>query len=271
MFASPSSIWNPARKSADMYTNIFDTHSHYDDEQFDGDRTALLSSLEGKGVVNVVSCGVDIATSKANQALAQQYGYYYFAAGFHPENLEGFSLSDLTEIEALTKDEKCVAVGEIGLDYHWMSSTKETQKEFFTAQIELAKRLNLPVIVHDREAHGDTLDILRQTKPQGVLHCFSGSKEMAREVIALGMYIGLNGVATFKNARKSLEVVREIPLERLVLETDCPYLCPEPYRGRRNDSSYIPYIAERIGEVLGIGAQEILTVTAENAKRLYQL
>ena len=152
-----------------------------------------------------------------------------------------------------------------------MSSTKEKQKEFFTAQIELSKELNMPIIVHDREAHGDTLDILKQTKPKGVLHCFSGSKEMAKEVIKLGMYIGLNGVATFKNARKSLEVVKEIPLERLVLETDCPYLCPEPYRGRRNDSSYIPYISERIGEVLGLPAQEILDITSENAKRLYEL
>lgn len=254
-----------------MYHNIFDTHSHYDDEQFDNDRTELLSSLPEKGVLRVVSCGVDIATSKANQALAQQFDYYYYAAGFHPENLEGFSLADLAEIDTLAADKKCVAIGEIGLDYHWMSSTKEKQQEFFAAQIALAKKLALPVIVHDREAHGDTLDILKQTQPKGVLHCFSGSKEMAREIIKIGMYIGLNGVATFKNARKSLEVVREIPLERLVLETDCPYLCPEPYRGRRNDSSYIPYIAERIGEVLGISAQEILNITAENAKRLYQM
>ena len=201
-----------------MYRNIFDTHSHYDDEWFDGDRSALLSSLEDNGVTGVVSCGVDIKTGRANQKLAHEYDFLYFAAGFHPENLEGFDLGDLSEIEELSKDEKCVAIGEIGLDYHWMSSTKEKQKEFFRAQAELSKRLNLPVIVHDREAHGDTLEILKETKPKGVLHCFSGSKEMAKEIIKLGMYIGLNGVVTFKNARKSLEVVREIPLERLVLE-----------------------------------------------------
>ncbi len=254
-----------------MYGNIFDTHSHYDDEWFDSDRSALLSSLEEKGVTGVVSCGVDIATSKANRELSHKYGFMYFAAGFHPENLEGFGLGDLAEIEALTRDEKCVAIGEIGLDYHWMSSTKEKQKEFFTAQIELSKRLELPIIVHDREAHGDTLEILKATKPKGVLHCFSGSKEMAAEVIKLGMYIGLNGVVTFKNARKSLEVVKEIPLERLVLETDCPYLAPEPNRGKRNDSSNIPFIAERIGEALNMSAQEILDVTAENAKRLYEI
>lgn len=258
-------------KKVKMYKNIFDTHSHYDDEKFDGDRLALLSSLQDRGVKSVVSCGCDLETTEANFQLSKQFDYFYFAAGFHPENLEGFELADLEKIKTYAGDEKCVALGEIGLDYHWMSSTKEKQKEFFTAQIELSKELNMPIIVHDREAHGDTLDILKQTKPKGVLHCFSGSKEMAKEVIKLGMYIGLNGVATFKNARKSLEVVKETPLERLVLETDCPYLCPEPYRGRRNDSSYIPYIAERIGEVLGLPAQEILDITSENAKRLYEL
>ncbi len=176
-----------------MYKNIFDTHTHYDDEQFDKDRNSLISSLEDKGVIGVVSCGVDIETSKANKKLSDEYGFVYFAAGFHPENLEGFELSDLEEIEALAKNEKCVAIGEIGLDYHWMSSTKEKQKEFFISQIELAKKLDMPVIIHDREAHGDTLQIIKDTEPKGVLHCFSGSVEMARDVIKLGMYIGLNG------------------------------------------------------------------------------
>jgi TatD DNase family protein len=152
-----------------------------------------------------------------------------------------------------------------------MSSTKEKQIEFFEKQIELAKELDMPVIVHDREAHGDTLDILKKTKPKGVVHCFSGSKEMAREIIKIGMYIGLNGVATFKNARKSLEVVREIPIERLVLETDCPYLAPEPHRGERNDSSYSPFIAEKIGEQLNMPPQQILDITTQNALKLYQL
>lgn len=253
------------------YYNIFDTHSHYDDEQFDEDRTTLLSSLEEKGVVKVVSCGCDIETTLANKKLAEEYAFMYFASGFHPECLEGFDISALEKIEEFAKHEKCVAIGEIGLDYHWMTSTKETQKEFFIKQIELSKKLDMPVIVHDREAHGDTLEILKETKPKGVLHCFSGSKEMAKEIIKLGMYIGLNGVVTFKNARKSLEVVKEIPLERLVLETDCPYLCPVPFRGKRNDSSFIPYIAERISEILNIPPQEILNITYENAKELYRL
>lgn len=254
-----------------MYHNIFDTHSHYDDGKFNPDREVILNSLQSQGISLVVSCGCDIETTQYNFDLAQQYDYMYFAAGFHPENLEGATLDDLKIIEKFAKNKKCAAIGEIGLDYHWMSSTKEKQKEFFEAQIELAKKLDMPVIVHDREAHGDTLDILKRTKPKGVVHCFSGSKEMAREVIKLGMYIGLNGVVTFNNARKSLEVAKEIPIERLVLETDCPYLAPVPMRGKINNSSYIPYIAQKIGTLLGIDTQELLDITNENAKRLYNL
>ena len=254
-----------------MYTNIFDTHAHYDDEAFDSDRESLILSLKDRGVVGIVSCGCDIASTVANQNLSHSFDDFYFAAGFHPENLEDFSVEDLEKLEPFFADEKCVAVGEIGLDYHWMNSTKEKQREVFVAQIELAKAKGLPVIVHDREAHGDTLDILKATKPSGVLHCFSGSVEMAREVIKLGMFLGFNGVATFKNARKIPEVIREIPLDRIVLETDCPYLAPEPHRGKRNDSSYIPFIAERIGEVLGMSAQEVLDQTCQNAKKLYNI
>lgn len=254
-----------------MYTNIFDTHAHYDDEAFDDDRESLILSLKDRGVVGIVSCGCDIASTVANQNLSHSFDDFYFAAGFHPENLEDFSVEDLEKLEPFFADEKCVAVGEIGLDYHWMNSTKEKQREVFVAQIELAKAKGLPVIVHDREAHGDTLDILKATKPSGVLHCFSGSVEMAREVIKLGMFLGFNGVATFKNARKIPEVIKEIPLDRIVLETDCPYLAPEPHRGKRNDSSFIPFIAQRIGEILGISAQEVLDVTNKNARALYNL
>ena len=254
-----------------MYNNIFDTHSHYDDEQFRADLTTLLGDMPSRGINKIVSCGCDVDSSKANMELAHKYDFFYFASGFHPENLEGSSLNDLEQIKAIAMDEKCLAIGEIGLDYHWMSSTKEVQKAFFEHQIELAEELSLPVIVHDREAHGDSMDILRKYQPKGVMHCFSGSPEMAREIVKLGMYIGLNGVVTFKNARKSLEVVKEIPLERLVLETDCPYLAPVPNRGKRNDSTNIPFIAEKIGEVLGMTAQEILDITNENANRLFEL
>lgn len=254
-----------------MYQNIFDTHSHYDDEKFNPDRETLIGGLQSQGVSNVVSCGCDIETTQFNSDLAQKYDFMYFAAGFHPECLEGASLSDLDIIKKFAENKKCVAIGEIGLDYHWMSSTKEIQKDFFKAQIELADELDLPVIVHDREAHGDTLEILKATKPKGVVHCFSGSKEMAREIIKIGMYIGLNGVITFNNARKSLEVVKDIPLDRLVLETDCPYLAPVPHRGKRNDSSLIPFVAERIAGLLEMDTQELLNITNENAKKLYNL
>lgn len=254
-----------------MYNNIFDTHSHYDDEQFDNDRASLLNSLRDSGVINVVSCGCDIKSTQYNQLLSKKFDFLYFASGLHPENLEGAKIADIDKIEELAKDEKCVAIGEIGLDYHWMSSSKEKQIEFFSKQIELANKLDMPVIVHDREAHGDTLDILKALKPKGVVHCFSGSKEMAREIIKLGMYIGLNGVVTFKNARKSLEVAKEIPIDRLVLETDCPYLAPTPHRGKRNDSSYIPFTAQRIAELLNMDTQELLDITAKNAKRLYNV
>lgn len=254
-----------------MYKNIFDTHSHYDDEKFNPDREAILNNLQSQGISLVVSCGCDIDSAQFNFDLSQQYDYIYFAAGFHPENLQGVSLEDLAIIRKFAENKKCVAIGEIGLDYHWMDSPKDVQKEFFKAQIELAKELDMPVIVHDRDAHGDTLDILKSTKPKGVVHCFSGSKEMAREIIRLGMYIGLNGVITFPNAKKSLEVVKEIPIERLVLETDCPYLAPTPVRGKRNDSSNIPYIAEKIGEVLEIDPQKLLDITEKNAKDLYNL
>ena len=254
-----------------MYSNIFDTHSHYDDKQFDADRSELFQSLTENGVCGIVSCGCDIETTEFNKNLSEAYDFLYFAAGFHPECLEGSDIAELEKIKEYAQHKKCVAIGEIGLDYHWMSSSKEKQKDFFISQIELAKELDLPVIVHDREAHGDTLDILKETKPKGVVHCFSGSKEMANEIIRLGMYIGLNGVVTFKNARKSLEVVKEIPLERLVLETDCPYLAPEPMRGKRNNSSLIPYIAEKLANELDMDAQLLLDITSENAKRLYNL
>lgn len=254
-----------------MYRNIFDTHSHYDDSKFNPDREVILNSLQSQGISFVVSCGCDIDSTQFNFDLAQQYDYMYFAAGFHPENLEGASPEDLKIIEKFANNSKCVAIGEIGLDYHWMSSSKKVQRDFFEAQIDLAKKLDMPVIVHDREAHGDTLDILKSTKPKGVVHCFSGSKEMAKEIIKLGMYIGLNGVVTFNNARKSLEVVKEIPPDKLVLETDCPYLAPVPMRGKINNSSYIPYIAQKIADVLDMDAQALLDITNENAKKLYAL
>lgn len=252
-----------------MIHGIIDTHAHYDDAQFDCDREALLSALPAQGVSRVISCGCDIQSSTFNQALSRQYDFIYFAAGLHPENLEGCDLKDLDTIRAFAADEKCLAIGEIGLDYHWMCSAKEKQCAFFEAQLELANRLDLPVIVHDREAHGDTLEILKKYKPKGVLHAFSGSVEMAQEILNLGMYLGFGGVLTFKNAKKCVDVLRQTPKERILFETDCPYMSPEPCRGRRNDSAKIAHVAEKAAEILNCTAQEITNIAAENAKTLF--
>ena len=250
---------------------IFDTHAHYDDPQFDQDREQLLRRLPDLGVVGVVSCGCDLPSSLQNQALSRQYPWFYFAAGFHPENLEGADLEDIERLRTLLADPKCVAVGEIGLDYHWMASDKDTQTAFFRRQIQLAKEVDKPIIVHDREAHGDTLELLQALQPKGVVHCFSGSKEMAKEVIKLGMYIGFTGVLTFKNARKAVETAAAIPLDRIVLETDCPYMSPEPFRGKRNDPGKLYRMAERLAEIRGISVEEVRAATMENGKRLYRI
>ena len=250
-------------------TGIIDTHAHYDDEQFAPDRAELLTALPEQGVSRVISCGCDVESSLFNRELCRQYGYIFFAAGLHPENLEGCTQKDLDEIEAILTDEKCVAVGEIGLDYHWMSSTKEKQRAFFEAQLELANRLGLPVIVHDREAHADTLELLQKYKPRGVVHCFSGSVEMAREVLKLGMYIGLGGAVTFKNAVKPVEVAAMVPDDRLLVETDAPYMTPVPFRGKRCDSRHIAYTAERLAGIRGVDTQDLLDKTCQNAKDLF--
>ena len=224
-----------------IYKNIFDTHSHYDDEAFDSDRDELILSLKDKGVVGVVSCGCDVPSTAANRDLAHKFDDFYFAAGFHPENLEEYGIDDLSLLDEYLSDEKCVAVGEIGLDYHW-DIPKDKQMEVVKSQLKLANDLNMPVVFHDREAHGDSMELLRKYKPKGLLHCYSGSTEMLKEVLKLGMYISLGGVVTFKNSRVLKEVVKAIPLEHIVVETDCPYLAPTPHRGKRNSSAYLPLV-----------------------------
>lgn len=252
-----------------MYRNIFDTHAHYDDEQFDSDRSELLASLTGKGVSGIISCGVNEESSKANLRLAEKYPFIYAAVGYHGLNTEDLTDGYLEILKDLIKNEKVVAIGEIGLDYHYEKETRDIQLEIFREQIELANEYDLPVIVHDREAHDDTLNILKELKPKGVVHCFSGSVEMAKEIVKIGMYIGLGGAVTFKNAVKPVEVAKFVPVDKLLVETDCPYMTPVPFRGKRNDSSLIPYTAEKIAEVRGVTAQEILNLTAENARELF--
>lgn len=254
-----------------MYTDIFDTHAHYNDESFDADREEVLSALPSKGVSHIINCGTTVGSSEDCMHIAEKYPFAYFAAGIHPEDCTELPVSDVDRLKTLLEHKKCVAVGEIGLDYHYGSDTREKQAVFFEAQLRLASEFSLPVIIHDREAHADTLELIKKYRPTGVLHCFSGSAETAKEVIGLGMYIGLGGAVTFKNARKPLEIAAAIPEDRLLLETDCPYMAPVPFRGKRNDSSLIPYAAEVIASVRGTNAQHIIDAANENAKRLFKI
>lgn len=254
-----------------MLTGIFDTHAHYDSEQFDKDREALLgSTLPEAGVCGIINMGADLKGCRDTVALTEQYPFVYGAVGIHPECARELPGDWLSQIREMLRGEKIVAIGEIGLDYHWLDECpKERQQEVFAVQLELSKELSLPVAVHDREAHGDTLAFLQRYRPQGVVHCFSGSVEMARELLKLDLYLGIGGVVTFKNARHLIDVVREMPLDRLLLETDAPYMAPVPCRGKRNDSSLIRYVAERIGEIRGETPEKILATAAENAQRLF--
>jgi len=252
-----------------MYENIFDTHAHYDDEKFEEDRDEFLSSLPSSGVINVINCGCDLSSTQKSFELSEKYGYFYFAAGIHPSNITKDSYNELDKINDFYSNEKCVAVGEIGLEYHYDDVPKEIQLDIFEKQLALSKELDLPVIVHDREAHEDTMRLLKKYQPKGVVHCFSGSAEMAKEVLKLGMYIGLGGAVTFKNARKPLEVAEMLPIERLLLETDCPYMAPVPFRGHLNSSDLIRYTAEKLAEIKQIDTQELINQTYNNAKELF--
>ena len=253
--------------------NIFDTHAHYDDEAFLEDREEVLGLLTNKGVSHVVTCGTDLMSSYRSLKLAQQYDFIYAALGFHPEDIGEERKGDLDVIkDLLVSEPKAVAVGEIGLDYHYEDGApREDQIDLFRRQIELANELGLPVIVHDRDAHEDTFNIIKELRPRGVIHCFSGSKEMALEYVKLGMYIGVGGVVTFKNARKAVEVVEALPIEKILLETDCPYMAPTPHRGKRNDSSLIVFVAEKVAEIKNLTPQEVCDVTNQNAKTLFNI
>ena len=250
--------------------DIFDTHAHYDDKAFDQDRDELILALLSGRVCGIVNQGTDIASSRFSLELAEKYDGLYAAVGLHPECLDENSMNEIDTVRQLAAHPKAVAVGEIGLDYYY-DVPRDLQKNVFSAMLELADDLSMPVNIHDREAHGDTLDIIKKYRPKGILHCFSGSAEMAREVVKLGMYIGMGGVVTFKNARKTLEVIDAVPLESLVLETDCPYLSPVPFRGKRNDSGNIIYTAEKIAEIKSTTAEEVLRITKENAQTVYKL
>ena len=248
---------------------IFDSHAHYDDKAFEEDLTDTVWQMKTNGVVGIINGGVNYESSAKIVELSKRFDIFYSAVGVHPEDLYSGEKFSPDKLLNLVSDPKTVAIGEIGLDYHWDTHSADFQKVWFEDQLDFAKQVDLPVIIHDREAHGDTLEILKKHKPKGVLHCFSGSNEMAKEILKLGMYIGVGGVVTFKNARKTVEVVKELPLDRLLLETDAPYLSPEPFRGKRCKSDLIYFTARRIAEIKEIAVEEVLKASMENIKTLF--
>lgn len=257
----------------DFAFNIFDTHSHYDDKSFDDDREKVISDIQENGVIGVLNCGSSLYGAEMSVKLSEQYDIFYAAVGIHPENANEFNEDSFEKIKELAKSKKVKAIGEIGLDYYWEENPpREVQKDVFRAQMKLAEELGLPVVIHDREAHGDTLEIMKEfTNVKGIVHCFSGSVEFAKECLKLGYYIGFTGVVTFKNAKKILEVAKEVPLDRMLVETDCPYMAPAPFRGKRNQSDYIRYIVEKLAEIKGLEPKEINDQFIKNIKQLLKL
>lgn len=252
---------------------IFDTHAHYDDEQFDADREELLNSMAEQGVGTIVNVSASYPSCEQVTEMVQKYPFMYAAVGVHPDHVGELNEETFVRMKKLFANDKVIAVGEIGLDYYWDNESHDLQKAWFIRQLELARELDLPVLIHSREAAADTMDIMKEHAEgmSGVIHCYSYSKEMAREYVKMGFYIGVGGVVTFKNARKLKETVVEIPLTSIVLETDCPYLAPEPNRGKRNNSAYIRYVAEEIAKIKGITYEEVVAQTEENARKMYRL
>ncbi len=252
---------------------LFDTHAHLDDHAFDPDRDALLAALPGQGIGLLMNPGCSLATSRAACALAREHSWIYAAVGSHPDAAAEVTPEVLEEYRRLIRENpKVKAIGEIGLDYHYEDVPRNIQQEAFLAQMELAREAKLPVIVHERDAHADGMTVVRHfPEVTGVFHCYSGSLEMARELVEQGWYIGFTGVLTFKNARRALEVAAGLPLDRIVLETDCPYMSPEPFRGKRNDPGRLYRMAEALSALRGLPVEEIETITMENGKRLYRL
>lgn len=252
--------------------NIFDSHSHYADHAFDSDRFEVLEKLPENGIKYIMLAASGLDDTAENSELSSKYGYIYSSAGIHPENADNVPDGYLDIIrEAVRSNPKIKAIGEIGLDYHYEGYDREKQIKLFKAQLELADELELPVIIHSRDATEDTMNILREYKPDGVVHCFSGSAETAAEVIKLSLYIGFTGVLTFKNAKKALKALEKVPMDKLLLETDCPYMAPVPFRGKRCDSSMIRYTAEKAAEIKGIPVQELLDITCRNAMEFYNI
>ena len=257
-----------------MRTDIFETHAHYDDKAFAQDRDSLLASMEENGIGTVVNVCASIGEFERTVTLTEKYPFVYGAVGVHPDDADQMTEETLEEIRRISRMEKFIAIGEIGLDYYWHKEAHEheIQKKMFRAQMDIAREEKLPFMIHSREAAKDTLDIVKEYMKKdmsgGIIHCFSYSKEIAAEYLKMGLYLGIGGVLTFKNAKKLKEVAAIAPLSQIVLETDCPYMAPEPNRGRRNSSLNLPYVAEALAQIKGITAEEVIAVTEENAKRL---
>lgn len=253
---------------------LFDSHAHLDDNRFDEDREAVLADMANSGVSYITNVGYDLDSSRRSLVLAKQYPFVYATVGIHPHDVENLTERDMEELAMLAEEKKAVAIGEIGLDYFYDNSPRDLQKKWFKRQIELALELDMPITVHNRESNEDCMNILKQydiKKIGGIMHCYSGSAQMAKEVVAMGMCISFAGPITFRNNRRGVETVREIPLEYILIETDSPYLTPEPFRGTRNDSRRVRYVAEKIAEIKGISFEETARITAENAKRVYRI
>ncbi len=252
---------------------IFDTHAHYDDDAFDEDRETLLAQLKAAGIERVVNVGASIHSSHTTLELIEKHDFLYGAIGVHPSETEELNEEWMNWLEEKSHEKKVVAIGEIGLDYHWEEPARDVQKYWFVRQLDLARKVKLPVIIHSRDAAADTLEIMKEHGRDlgGVIHCFSYGPEMAREYLKMGYYLGIGGVVTFTNAKKLKEVVKETPVDRIVLETDCPYLSPVPNRGKRNSSLNLPYVVDMIAELKGITAKEVMEKTWENAKALYRM
>ena len=248
----------------------FESHAHYDDKQFNKDRQTLLECLPQYGVDVVINSGSDLESSYVGKQLSEQYDYIYFAAGVHPHELYHMSEKTIQQIRQLAEHKKCVAIGEIGLDYHYDTFPKQTQKYWFEKQLSLAKLLHIPVIIHSREASQDCFDIIKKSGVEkGVIHCYSGSVEMAEEYVKMGFMIGIGGVLTYSNAKKLTEVAKKISLEHILIETDCPYLSPVPYRGKRNDSRNLEFVVKKLSEIKGLTPLEIANATLKNGKNLF--
>ena len=253
---------------------IIDTHAHYDDEQFDEDRSSLLKELHQSGIERIVNIGCSLESGKRTIALTREFDFVYGALGFHPDSIKNVTEEQFSWLKEHVLEDKIVAVGEIGLDYYWDKEHCELQKEWFARQMDLARQVSKPIVVHSRDAAKDTLDVMKAEQAQtigGVIHCFSYGIEMAREYLNMGYYLGIGGVVTFKNAKKLVEVVEYAPLDRIVLETDCPYLSPEPNRGKRNQSGNLEYVAQKIAEIKNKTYEEVVAITNVNAKQLYRM